>query len=267
MDISTILAKFTQQMRQEITYPDMQKEVLPRVIRFTRPAPGMSMVLYSDLNEANADAEIEEQIAFFTTNQLPFSWKMYAYDSPPDLLSRLRMHGFTPDPPDMLMALDLAEVPVELLKPSAVDVRQIGRDQLADVIAVLQQVWGGDFTWIHARHSAHLAVPNYLSIFVAYVADEPVCAGWIYYPPGSEFASLWGGSTIPAMRNTGLYTAVLSARVQEAIRRGRRYLVIDAGFQSRPIVERHGFVCLTDIYACDYTGLQAFTGENPGKST
>ncbi|HAL16298.1 MAG TPA: hypothetical protein DCP32_05975 [Anaerolineaceae bacterium] len=130
----------------------------------------------------------------------------------------------------------------------------------------MQQVWGSDFTWIHARHGAHLAVLNYLSIYVAYVADTPASAGWIYYPPGSEFASLWGGSTIPAMRNTGLYTAVLSARVQEAVRRGRRYLVIDAGFESRSIVERHGFVCLTDIHACDYTGLQAFSSENPGKT-
>ncbi|MFZ3078881.1 MAG: hypothetical protein WA109_04270 [Bellilinea sp.] len=262
MDIPTILAEFTRQMRQEITYPDMQKEVLPRVVRFTRPAPGMSTVLYSDLNEVNADAEIEEQITFFTAKQLPFSWKMYAYDTPPDLFFRLQAHGFTPDPPDALMALDLADVPAALLKPPEVDVRWIGRDQLADVITVLQQVWGGDFAWIHARHGAHLAVLDYLSIYVAYVADAPACAGWAYYPPGSEFASLWGGSTIPTMRGKGLYTAVLSARVQEAIRRRRRYMVVDVGSLSRPIVERYGFVCLTDIHACDYTGLQPSTSKN-----
>lgn len=144
MDIPTILVEFTRQLRQEITYPDMQKEVLPQVVRFTRPAPGMSTVLYSNLNEANAETEIEEQIAFFTANQLPFSWKMYAYDSPPDLLLCLQAHGFTPDPPDALMALDLAEVPYALLKPPEVDVRRIGRDQLADVVTVLQQVWGLD---------------------------------------------------------------------------------------------------------------------------
>ena len=266
MNAKEILAKFTRQMRRDITYPDMQKEVLSRVVRFTRPAPGMSTVLYSDLNEANADAEIEEQIAFFTANQLPFSWKMYAYDSPPDLLSRLQAHDFTPDPPDALMALDLAEVPADLLKPAAVDVRQIDRDQLAVVVTVLQQVWGGNFAWIHARHGAHLAVPDYLSIYVAYVADAPACAGWTYFHPGSQFASLWGGSTIPTMRNRGLYTAVLSARLQEAIRRGRRYLVVDAGSLSRPIVERHGFVHLTDIHACDYIGLEPFTSENPSAS-
>ncbi|MFA5836820.1 MAG: hypothetical protein WC837_07690 [Bellilinea sp.] len=68
---------------------------------------------------------------------------------------------------------------------------------MADVVTALQQVWGGDFAWIHARHGVHLAVPDYLSIYVAYVADAPACAGWTYYPPGSQFASLWGSSTIP----------------------------------------------------------------------
>ena len=68
------------------------------------------------------------------------------------------------------------------------------------------------------------------------------------------------------MHNKGLYTAVLTARVQEAIRCGRRYLVVDAGSQSRPVVARHGFVHLTGIHACDYTGLQAFTSENLGVS-
>jgi hypothetical protein len=96
-------------MRRDITYPDMVKEVLPRVVRFIRPAPGMSTVLYSDLTEANADAEIKAQIDFFTAKQLLFTWKLYAYDSPPDLLARLQAHGFTPDLPDALMVLDLTE--------------------------------------------------------------------------------------------------------------------------------------------------------------
>ncbi|MHB0987136.1 MAG: hypothetical protein ACYC3P_00555 [Bellilinea sp.] len=266
MNAKEILAEFTRQMRRDITYPDMQKEVLPRAVRFTRPAPGMSTVLYSDLNEANADAEIEEQIAFFTANQLAFSWKIYAYDSPADLLSRLRTHGFTPDPPDTLMTLDLAEVPAELLKLSG----GCAPDRPGSVGGCGYGFATGMGRRLHLdpcpAQGAHLAVPDYLNVYVAYVADAPACAGWIYYPPGSEFTSLWGGSTIPTLRNRGLYTAVLSARVQEAIRRGRRYRVIDAGFQSRPIVERHGFIYLTDIHACDYTGLQPFTSENPGAS-
>lgn len=45
------------------------------------------------------------------------------------------------------------------------------------------------------------------------------------------------------------------ARVQDPIRRGRRYLVIYAGPQSRPIVEKHGFTLLT--YAWTYEFLPA----------
>jgi len=118
----------------------------------------------------------------------------------------------------------------------------------------MEQVWGGNFNWIYTRLGAHLSVPGYLSIYAVYVDNMPACAGWTYYPQGSEFASLWGGSTILSMRNKGLYTAVLSARVQEAIRRGLRYLVVDTGTMSQPIVERHGFIYLTAIHACDYTG-------------
>lgn len=259
MDIAAILVKYTRQMRQEIIFPDMQKEVLPRIVRFMRPAPGMSLVLYSDLDSSNADSEIESQIDYFKARSLPFSWKMYGYDAPDDLLRRLEAHGFSPDPPDALMILDLKHPPAVLTANHPVDVQHIGVDQLRDVIQVMEEVWGGSFNWIHARLGSHLAVEGYLSVYTAYVDHQPACAGWTYFHPGSEFASLWGGSTIPSQRGKGLYTALLAARTQEAIRRGVRYLAVDAGEMSRPIVERHGFVKAADIYACEYTGTSKST--------
>jgi hypothetical protein len=45
--------------------------------------------------------------------------------------------------------------------------------------------------------------------------------------------------------------------VQEAIRRGYRYLVIDAGPESKPIVARHGFSLLTEAYDCEWKPLAA----------
>jgi hypothetical protein len=38
--------------------------------------------------------------------------------------------------------------------------------------------------------------------------------------------------------------------VREAIRREYRFLTIDAGSMSRPIVGRHGFQLLTTAYEC-----------------
>jgi predicted acetyltransferase len=80
----------------------------------------------------------------------------------------------------------------------------------------------------------------------------PACSAWIRFHPPTQFASLWGGSTLPAYRKHGLYTAVLAVRAQEARRRGYRFLTIDASPMSRPIVEKHGFQFLTYAHACNW---------------
>jgi hypothetical protein len=76
--------------------------------------------------------------------------------------------------------------------------------------------------------------------------------GWTFYNPNTQFASLWAGSTLERFRKRGLYTAVLAAMVQEAMQKGRRYLTIDAGPMSRPIVEKHGFRLLAHAGDCEW---------------
>lgn len=254
MDSQKILEKFTRQMRIEIAFPDMEKEISPQIVRFLRPAPGVSQILYSNLDITSADVIIESQIEYFSGKSLPFSWKVYDYDTPPDLLDRLSRHGFTPDPADDVMVLDMVDTPSTLLPYPGNDIRRIDTSRLEEVVQILQQVWGGDFSWVYQRLGLHLTIPDYLSIFVGYNDGKPGCAGWIYYHPGSEFASLWGGSTIPAMRNKGLYSGVLAARMQEARSRGIRFLVSDASPSSGPILARYGFFKLTTVHQCDYTG-------------
>lgn len=201
MNTQEILALFDQQQRIEIEYPDMRKEVLPHVIRFVRPAPGMSFILHSRVNESNADAVIQEQIAYFKQRNQPFEWKVYDYDTPPDLKDRLVTHGFEPEDPDAVMVLDVREAPATLLEPLTADVRRITeRDHLEDVIQVEEQVWGGNFDWIKTRLGDHLEIPGYLSVYVVSLEGQPACAGWVYYHAHSQFASLWGGSTVPAYR-------------------------------------------------------------------
>lgn len=252
METQKILTLFDKEQRIEIEYPDMEKHVLPHVVRFVRPAPGMSFVLYSNVNEETVDAVIEEQIAYFSANGQPFEWKVYAHDQPADLKERLVTYGFEAEDVDAIMVLDVEEAPPSLLEPVTADVRPITRDQLGHVIAVEEEVWGGNFEWIRQRMGSHLEVPDYLSVYVAYVDDSPACTGWIYFHKNSQFASLWGGSTVPAYRKRGLYTAVLAARVQETMARGYRFLTVDASPMSRPIVARHGFRQVTEAYACEW---------------
>src|SRR5687767_9562218 len=117
METAEILALFDQEERINKEYPDMRKEVLPHVIRFVRPGPGMSFILYSSVDEHNADRVIQEQIEYFRPHDGPFSWDHYDHDSPPDLLERLLAHGFQPEEDGAVMLLDLHKAPAALLEP------------------------------------------------------------------------------------------------------------------------------------------------------
>ena len=128
------------------------------------------------------------------------------------------------------------------------DVRPIYHEQIGDAIRVEEQVWGGNFSWMHNRMGPQFDIPGYLSMYCAYVDGQPACTGWTYFNPNTHFASLWGGSTIPEQRKNGLYTAVLAVRIQEAIRRGYRFVFSDATAMSRAVVEQHGFQVLTSSH-------------------
>jgi hypothetical protein len=180
-----------------------------------RPGRGQSFILYSRVDEKNADQVIREQVDYFWSLGKPFEWKVYDYDRPADLRDRLVAHGFAAEEPDAIMVLDLQEVPAALLEPVTEDVRRLARrEELADVIEIEEQVWGENYDWIRGQLGSDMERPGYLSVYVAYVEGKPACAGWTYYTPNGRFASLWGGSTVEAYRKRGLYTAVLAARVQ-----------------------------------------------------
>jgi len=256
MDKQDLLALYDTQLRIEIEYPGVRKEAFPHLVRFIKPAPGMNFISYSRLNEADLDAVIQEQVAYFAPMPQPFSWHVCDHDSPPDLKDHLMAQGFAPDDdPDAVMVLDVPDALPALLAPVTLDVRRVTqRDQLDEVVQIESQIWGGDFGWLKQRLGEHLEIPDYLSVYVAYVDGQPACSGWVYFHPRSQFAGLFGGATLPAFRQRGLYTAVLAVRVQEAIRRGYRFLATGASPMSQPILAHNGFRLLTHLYACEWQG-------------
>jgi hypothetical protein len=260
-----LLELYDQELRIDIEYPGMRRESFPHLVRFTRPVSGMNYVSYSRLDEGEIDAVIAAQIAFFAPLQQPFSWQVCAHDQPPNLKDRLLAHGFAPDDdPDTVMVLDLHAAPAALLAPVTADVRRVSSpDQLDDVVTVLTQAWGSDFAWFKPRVAGHMAIPGYLSLYVAYVDAQPACSGWTHFHPHNQFASLFGGTTVATYRQRGLYTAVLATRVQEAIARGRRYLTTGASPMSQPILARHGFQVLTEAFAFEWKGTPDHRAADP----
>jgi hypothetical protein len=256
MDKQELLTLYDTELRIKIEYPRVRKETFPHLVRFIKPAPGMNTISYSRLDEDELDAVIQEQIAYFAPLNQPFSWHVCDHDSPPRLMERLLAHGFAPDDdPDAVMVLDVPDVLPALLAPVTLDVRRVTqRDQLDEVVQIESQIWGGDFGWLKQRLGEHLEIPDYLSVYVAYVDGQPACSSWVYFHPRSQFAGLFGGATLPAFRQRGLYTAVLAIRVQEAIQRGYRFLATGASPMSQPILAHNSFRLLTHLHACEWQG-------------
>ncbi|MCI0398040.1 MAG: GNAT family N-acetyltransferase [Chloroflexi bacterium] len=260
MNIQDVLTLYDKEQRIDVEFPGVRREVLPHVVRFVgvdQEQDG-NFVLYSKLDGSNADAVIDEQIAYFGTIGRSFEWKLYDHDTPADLKDRLQAHGLAIGEAEAIMALDLREAPATLLAPVTADVRRISEPaQLPDVVVVQEQVWGkGEDPWLVERLTSELRdYPDFTSVYVAYADGAPACSAWINLHPNSHFASLWGGSTLPQYRRRGLYTALLASRVQEAIRRGYRFLTIDASPMSRPIVAHHGFHLLTMAYPCNWESV------------
>lgn len=101
-------------------------------------------------------------------------------------------------------------------------------------------------------HTPELAAdPSAITIVVAEgrqgqsEAWRVISAGWVRFGTDGAFGTLWGGATDPAYRRRGIYTALVTHRAQLAARRGRSLLQVDASDESRPILERLGFVAIT----------------------
>ena len=249
MDISENLAIFDREQRREVGFYGFRRDATPQVVRQV-PLPnfgGNGYVLYSDLTADNADQAIEDQIDFFAGLGIDFGWKLYGHDAPPDLGERLAARGFFAQEIESVVVLDLAEAPAVLWQPITHDVRRIEDPALvAEVVAVQNAVWDERFDWLGPQLAVELQnTGDQFGLYLVYVAGVPACTGWVRFHPPTQFASLWGGSTLSDYRGRGLYTALLAARAQEARRRGFRFLTVDASDMSRPILEKHGFRFLT----------------------
>ncbi|MEO8393404.1 MAG: GNAT family N-acetyltransferase [Chloroflexota bacterium] len=249
---------YDQQQRISIDYARVNREVTARTVRLVDKINERGTVIYSNLDESNADETIRTEIAYFKKLQIAddFEWKYFDYDQPADLKDRLIKHGFVAQDPDAVLILDLQAVPPVLLEAIPQDVRRITDPALlSDIIAVHKGVWDEDQSWlINSLGRTLREKPQELSVYIAYVDGNPASAGWIDYHEGNPFAGLWGGSTLPEYRQRGLYTALVKARVQEAIERGIRYLTIDASPMSRAVLEKFGFALMAYAYECNYGG-------------
>ncbi|MBR8639895.1 GNAT family N-acetyltransferase [Streptomyces tuirus] len=249
MDHTALLALLDRELRQGARpdAPGARVERTGTVVRQVATAQGWNGVVWSALDEATADAAIAEQIAHCSALGLDFEWKLYEHDRPADLGQRLRAAGFVPEPGETLMVGEIADLDLDAEPPHGVRVVPVTDPAGVDLVAdVHEKAFGTDSSRLRHQLLARLSAdPDTVVAVVAMAGDEPVSAARMELVPGTEFAGLWGGGTVEGWRGRGIYRALVAHRAHVAAARGYRYLQVDASRQSRPVLERLGFVPLT----------------------
>jgi ribosomal protein S18 acetylase RimI-like enzyme len=227
--------------------PGARIEVVGTVVRqVARDGQGWSGITWSQLAVDDADAAVAGQVAYFRGLGQEFEWKLYDYDRPPDLAQRLVAAGFRAEDEEALMVADVADIRADVDLPEGVRLVPVTSEAgVALLVEVHERVFGAHSAQLRQLLMAQLRQePERAALVVAMAGAEPVCSARMECLPGRDFASLWGGGTVPGWRGRGIYRALVAYRARLAAARGYRYLHVDASAASQPILSRLGFVCL-----------------------
>jgi len=169
-------------------------------------------------------------------------WKTRGHDVAPGLDAALRDAGFVAEETESVMLGEAAALAADVSLPDGVVLREIR--EATDIRAMEHMqaaVFGHGDGDARAKHTiARVAAGDDVVVWVAEVEGRVISAGRLEPVPGTEFAGIWGGATVPEWRGRGVYRALAAKRAQAALARGRRYLHSDSTEFSRPILERSG---------------------------
>jgi GNAT superfamily N-acetyltransferase len=218
-----------------------------------------AFVSYESLAELGSVEAVEQLIVDTVAymSSLPqvqeFEWKTRGHDWPTELDGLLRAHGLEPDEVETVMVGEARHLAVDVELPEGVTVRRVDqspdRDEVvvaasevaskifgggpsgAEMLERLDRMEGREQFWVAEAATGHGA--------------EVICSGRLNRVEGTEFAGIWGGSTLPEWRGKGIYRALTAARARSALAEGVRYINSDCTVMSRPILERSGLVAVT----------------------
>ncbi len=250
MDDAALRATFDEQVRRrtQADEPGACTETDGAIVReVARDGHGWSGITWSELADpATADQVIAAQVRYFAGLGRPFEWKLYDYDQPSDLGGLLTAAGFVPDEEEAVMVAEVPDIAADVPLPEGITLRPVTTEaEVQLLVQVHERVFGRDQSRLHRPLLDQFREnPGDMAMVLAMAGAEPVCEARVDFPPGTDFAGLWGGGTLPAWRGRGIYRALVAYRADLAARRGYRYLTVDASSDSEPILRWLGFRCL-----------------------
>jgi hypothetical protein len=232
--------------------PDSERIEDSRYVVFLGPG---SFAGFTVVQRLRMDDDVEATVAEIRAllderGRAERTWEIGSSATPPDLTERLLDLGMVPDrePYAVGMVLDQEPEPA----PPSVEVRRVStREEFVAATRIAMESFGmsgrdleeatdrADEEWEGLRVSEAVVQ------FLAFLDGEPVAQARATFTP--QGVLLNGGATLERARGRGAYRALVRARWDEAVRRGARCLVTQAGAMSRPILARLGFREVCDI--------------------
>jgi GNAT superfamily N-acetyltransferase len=224
--------------------PDLQIIERPGWLQIVTPSiktGGLNEVIYSLLDEREADATIDAAIATYRDLGLKFRWNAGPGSGPADLGERLERRGLAPSwGRGMARSTDDGSALGDIVE---VDDRTV--DHYTQVMAA---GWHADGAALLALHR-HVLSEGRQCLFVSYCDGVPAAAA--SYVPFERSAFLMGGVVLASYRGRGLYRALVQARLAHAHARGITLATCHAReASSAPILAKLGFetVCRFPMY-------------------
>lgn len=229
-------------------------EQLEHVTRVASMDGTQHTIIWNHMHPLQADDVIAEQLDHYRKLGRGFEWKVYRHDEPLGMKDRLASRGFFVGDMEAVLVLDLADPPAWVDQTDVSAVRRIDSPELLPSFRqAAEQIFRKDYAFTTGELEHHLATNSTQHRGYLAVDDSgyAVAVARLYTHPDSHFGGLYGGGTLPNYRRRGFYRKLVAARAQDARAAGARYLIVDALPTSRPILEKLGFVHLTDTWPCE----------------
>jgi ribosomal protein S18 acetylase RimI-like enzyme len=239
----------------------MESGTLSRHLTFPTN-PMFKGVWRTRLSEEQADAAIDETIAWFGGQGAPyFFWWTGGDSSPKDLEERLAKHGLismaeqtqelakgilTTKQGSPCMIAELAHLDESVLTqtPESFVVKEAADEsELYDFKKVFVETyeipeWAGQ-AWVDATLKIGIGKTPW-RVFVGYLDHEPVATNLLFN--GGGVASVYGIATVPAARGKGIGAAITVQPLLEARdQQGYQYAVLFSTEMGVPVYKRIGF--------------------------
>lgn len=217
------------------------------VVREFSPDGKECRIVHSRCAPDEIDDVLRQEKSLADAGGYALEWKTYGHDGPSGLEDRLLAAGFEADDVENVLVFPLTERTLAAIDAPAHEIRRVHDEAgLADVADISREIGRTNVEEEKGQLASVLRdTPDGMSVHVAYSGGEPVACGRLHLSPGSAFAELAGGRTKSSHRNRGLFTALVAARLTEALARDRTHVFVDALPTSEPILRKRGFRFVT----------------------